>query len=88
MNTATVTTIRRNTKLGKQILTSPARVCAYSLSNGFAGTEVEVSRFVAMMADDIASGFNMSIRTSHREGWYTVQFHSNRWYEVRLDIAA
>ena len=41
-----------------------------------------------MMADDIASGFNMSIRTSHREGWYTVQFHSNRWYEVRLDIAA
>ena len=78
-------TIRRNTKLGKRILTAPVRVCAYSLSNEFSGAEVEIERFVKMMADDLASGFSMSIRTTGRDGWYTVQFHSNRWYEVRVE---
>ena len=79
-------TIRRNTKLGKRILTAPVRVCAYSLSNEFSGAEVEIERFVKMIAADLASGFfSMSIRTTSREGWYTVQFHSNRWYEVRVE---
>lgn len=79
-----VTTIRRNTKLGKQILTAPAEVHAYSLNNGFSGSDLEVSRFVAMMANNIANGQDFSIRTGTRPGWYTVQLHSNLWYEVRL----
>lgn len=81
-------TIRRNTNLGKQILTAPAEVHAYSLNNGFSGNEVEVSRFAEMMASSIANGQDLSIRTGSRAGWYTVQFHSNLWYEVRLPNAA
>jgi len=83
-----IKTIRRNTNLGKQILTAPGKVFAFSLSNGFSGTEVELARFTAMMESDIAAGLNLSIRTTAREGWYTVQFNSNRWYEVRLPEAA
>lgn len=81
-------TIRRNTNLGKQILTAPAEVHAYSLNNGFSGSEVEVPRFVAMMESSIANGQDLSIRTGSRAGWYTVQFHSNLWYEVRLPDAS
>ena len=81
---STTKTVRRNTNLGKQILTAPAEVHAYSLGNGFSGNEVEVPRFVAMMANNIASGQDLSIRTGPRAGWYTVQLHSNLWYEVRL----
>ena len=78
--------IRRNTKLGQRILTSPARVCAYSLSNGFSGADVDVERFAANMATDIASDNAPTIRTTTRDGWYSVDFHSNRWYEVRLEL--
>ena len=81
-----ITTIRRNTKLGQRILTSPARVCAYSLSNGFSGADIDVTCFAQFMATDIASGNTPTIRTTARDGWYSVNFHSNRWYEVRLEL--
>lgn len=88
MSSTRLVTIRRNTKLGQRILTSPARVCAYSLSNGFSGADVDVARFAANMATDIASDNAPTIRTTARDGWYSVNFHSNRWYEVRLEPEA
>lgn len=72
-------TIRRNSKRIKNLIQNAKFCRAYSLSNGFSGTEVALDRLPGLFETFV----DRSARFSGDDDSVTVQIHSNLWYVIQ-----